>query len=992
MFKLNKIAGSIGMAIMSMQTCYAEAGFKPTLAVNNQNSAMQSLHQNIMLALNDAPIPKQDRISQSAAVDALLVKARYWKAHNRADLAATAWERILHSNHRQEEALAGLALYHAKLKNTVQAEEYLNKLKQVNPKQPVIGDVERILYPNRTPTVAAPVVPENLAREKIKLANQLFEHGNYVEAEAAYREILTIVPKFPEGLFGVAIASLKLRKFDNALSFFDQYESVKKDTTILPQLRSEALTGKGAIAEAAGDIPSAIQYYAQANSLYSKYPWVTLSLARLQRKQGDAATAHKTIETMTASAQDRDTNFMAALFYAEENQWALTLPLLDHIPEKERSGAMRELRSRAIVYVKSDLAKKLYAEEKNQEAIEALSSVEDDAGGKPELIAVVTETWVKIKQNDHAIAFLERNKPLTPGAQLQYGWLLLQANQDVKLNELFAEIDSHPDVFSSEQLSEWDEIRIVLAVRQADALDRQERASEGLSLLAPLLAKYPQNVNLLLAQGRLQATARDLPAALKVIDSVLVIEPGNHEAVRQGTMYAIQMRDYPKADQYLAGSRLDDAQRVDLYVDAGHTAESQQNLTQAEVYFEVARELGAHVKVVDISESPDRQLAGSQIEHDGYFETGYSMRYKSGLNGLSYLYESEVPLTWHVPLEDKQSSFVFKATNVNLNAGDAALWLDLFGTNLPVPAVLPSYPVSANGMAFSAGYQSRTVSADIGVSPQGFAFNHVVGGLRVNQDIDGSNYALEVSRRSLAESVLSYAGAVDNITGVAWGGVTKMGGQASIYSPISGPWAAYASMGLYSYEGANVLNNTSNHFSASLIYELVHTDTFKASISGRLSRTGFDNNQNYFYWGHGGYYSPQRELSFSLPLHLTGKTETLNYEINISPGIAEVVETPSWIYPTDPLRQAAMLPPTGVTLGNIVGAKGTWRTDWTVEYAVAKQLVLGNRFHYDEAPAYKQLGAMLYLRYDFEQGHRTSFPPSPTRPYYLSSQSGAGLN
>lgn len=1037
MFKMKKLVCLLGgCSVIAM----------PALGADVDGAAAQNPSYD-QLAAAETSVKMPRSASSASLIEALLDKARYWKAHNRMDLAASTWERVLRSDPKQPEALAGLGLYQASIGRSDLANEYLARLKQVNSKHPAIYELERALAsapaapaataPAPTAEAAVPVDPAAAARAKQRsqyfasmnqgeqarkqgrlddagkyfraaagsmpempeaptaLADLMFEQGDQAGAEAAYRKIMAKHPGYSDATLGLARIMVQQKKYSDALALMAKLDSSTQTADRSAGLRAEAYLRMGEIAEGAGNSSAALDYYGKARSLRSSDPWVTLSFARSLRQQGQAAAANKEIERMTASAHDRDANYAGALFYAEENQWVHALALLDQIDAQDRNANINELRSRAVVYVRSDLAKRLYDDGSVSDAVEMMSSAENDAAGKPELVSKAAATWSYIGQPERAIALLERSQPLTAGLQVQYAGALLQTNQDAKLEQLLNEIDSKGGAAASN--AELDRIRIAHVVRKVDALRQAGKVTEGAEMLMPQLAKYPQNDDLQLAKARLQGAAGELPEAFKTIDAVLARTPGNHEAIRQGAEYAIRQNDYELADKYLSGSSSADTDRAELYVEAAHQAEARQNNEQAAKYYKVANDMGARVRMVDISASPDRQLAGSEAKHNAYVEGGYAMRYKTGLGGMAYMYEKEVPVSWHVPLEEGRSSLVFKAADVKLDAsGVAAAQLDLFGTNNPVPGPIPGgaavYPIKASGVALSAGYQSDSISADIGVSPMGFQFNDVVGGLRWNKDVAGSNVAVEVTRRSVTESVLSYAGAVDNNTGLAWGGVAKTGGQVSVYYPFRGAWAGYASAGLYDYSGKNVANNSSNHLNATLIYEVARTDNYEATISARVASVSFNNNQNWFFWGHGGYYSPQRDVSLSLPVHVAGKTQKLNYEVNVSGSVSNVNEAAALTYPTDPVRQAA-LGAAGLRPATTNGGKGSWNLNWTVEYEFAPKLVLGNRSHYDESPTYQQVGTMFYLRYDFDKkGGTTKFPPNPIRPYYVTTQGGAGLN
>lgn len=1009
----------------------------PALAVDMEGAATPNAsYDHLASAETAVKLPRS--ASSSGLIEALLDKARYWKARNRMDLAASTWERVLRSDPKQLEALAGLGLYQASVGRADLANNYLIRLKEADPKYPAIDELERALAPASSSTqVAEEVDPAaaakanqrsqyfaslnqgDLARKQRRmeeaaahfraaaatmpdmpeapsaLADLMFEQGDLSGAEAAYRKVITRHSGYPDATLGLARILIRQKKYSDALSLMEKLDSGTQNVGRSAGLRAEAYLRMGEIAEGAGDKPAALDYYGKAKSLRSNDPWVVLSFARLLRQQGQPEAASREIERITASAHDRDTNYAGALFYAEENQWVRALALLDQIDAQDRNTNINGLRSRAVVYVRSDLARRLYDDGSVSDAIEMMSSAENDAAGKPELVSRAASTWSYIGQPERAIALMERSQPLTAGLQLQYAGALLQANQDAKLEQLLNEIDSKGGEAAGNP--ELDRIRIALAVRKVDTLRQEGKMTEAADMLRPLLAKFPQDEYLLLAKARLLGAAGELPEAFKTVDGVLARTPGNHEAIRQGTEYAIRQNDFTLADNYLSGSSSADADRATLYVEAAHQAEARQNSEQAAKYYKQAEELGAR-RGIDLAASPERLLSMRGVKHEPYFEAGYAARYKSGLLGLSYLYERERPMALHVPLEGQEASLVFKATHVTLDAGDAGMWTDIFGRNFPNPGPL-NYPVTASGMALSAGYQSASLSADIGVSPIGFEFNRVVGGVRWNADMAKSNVALEFSRRSVTDSVLSYAGAVDNVTGAAWGGVTKTGGQASIYHPFGGSWAGYASVGLYSYDGTNVASNTSNHANASLIYQIERSDEREMSVAVRLSHTRYSRNLGWFFWGHGGYYSPQKETGVYVPFHVAGNGNNFSYEFNLEGGTASVVEDAAPAFPIlDPVLQAQIA--AAVLLGepvirpaNARNAKGSWRTDWTVEYEFAPKFTLGHRFRYEESLQYQQLGAMLYLRYDFDRKEgRKKFPPNPIRPYYVTSQGGAGLN
>lgn len=927
----------------------------------------------------DARLAKRGNVP--SAIAALLEKANYWKSRNRKDLAVSAWKRVLLSMPAHQEALSELALYYAETGQMNIARDYLKLLAQVNPAHPVVDRVERMF----SYTINQP------AWQQLAQADQAFKRGDLAIAEAGYNTALTLFHDFPEAWLGLANVMMKQNKYAEATDYLDRYEAKKRQTPATARMRSEIFMKKGAAAEASRDYNEALAYYSKAKGALPNDPWATLALARMLRKQGKPDAGNRDIVQLTASSRDADTRYAGALYYSEVNQWNQVRQLLDQVAPSERTEAMRAMLARADVFVKASGAQKLYADHSEQAAIDALAAASKEAEGKADLASIVANAWMNIGKPARAVELLETVKSMTPGLQLQYAAALLQAKQDKKLSQLLEEIDRRIAAANYDREA-LENIRSAHSLRKADTLREAGKYEEGIATIKPLLEKQPQNVDLLLADARLLGASGAYPEALMEVDKALLVEPGNHEAIREGASYAIRMKDYPLAERYLSGIRKDDQDWAALYVEAGHLAEANDNPEKAASYFALGGQVVENEVKINTSISPNRQSSNNTERFIPYLEVAYAMRNKNGMGGLSHLYETEVPMAYHLPMDGGSSSLVFKATAVKLDAGDAAQNLDLFGTNPPAAPLPVPYPVSASGTAFSVGYQSSVLAGDIGVSPLGFKFNNVVGGVRWNKDIAGANIALEATRRSVTDSVLSYAGAIDNVTRMAWGGVTKSGAKAAIYYPFGESWSGYASVSYYGYSGSNVANNASSHINLSLIYLLGRTDDFEASLSARLTRSGFNNNQNYFTWGNGGYYSPQRDTGITVPLHLTGMRGNLIYELNLSLGFSNVLQDAALVYPTNPVLQAG-LGAAGIQPASVNYGKRSMGVDWTISYEFAPQMTVGNHFHYDESTTYQQMGIMLFVRYDFDKRPDNSrVPPYPVKPYYLLSQGGAGLN
>src|SRR5262245_37664248 len=77
-------------------------------------------------------------------VDLLLGKARSLEARGRMDLAVQNWQQVLLVNPDQTEALAGLARDAKQRSDEPALQQYLTRLRAINPQDPALSTIERM--------------------------------------------------------------------------------------------------------------------------------------------------------------------------------------------------------------------------------------------------------------------------------------------------------------------------------------------------------------------------------------------------------------------------------------------------------------------------------------------------------------------------------------------------------------------------------------------------------------------------------------------------------------------------------------------------------------------------------------------------------------------------------------------------------------------------------------------------------------------------------
>ena len=371
----------------------------------------------------------------------------------------------------------------------------------------------------------------------------------------------------------------------------------------------------------------------------------------------------------------------------------------------------------------------------------------------------------------------------------------------------------------------------------------------------------------------------------------------------------------------------------------------------------------------------DKQIASVQQDLAPKLTVGPSFRSRTGTSGLDQLSEASLP-TDLVVHPFGRGLMTFTATPTFLSAGDVpgdTKSQQSFGTGAlggrPVP---PSQ--HAEGVGLSLAYQLGWLKADVGVSPIGFQQQNILGGVELSPEIaDGVRLRVLGERRSVTDSVLSYAGTQDPATGTHWGGVTRTRGHAQIEFSTQGA-NFYAGGGYAMLNGLNVESNREYEFGAGGSYPVWHGKTDELRIGLDLVYFAYDKNLRFFTLGQGGYFSPQSYFATVLPVHYTSKSDDLTWSVGASLGYQTYNEHASPVFPNDPGLQSALLAEAATTPGLLTSypsrsASGlVGGADAAVEYRINDVFRLGGRASYQHAGDWSEATGTLFARYIFSGG------------------------
>ncbi|GAB3104904.1 cellulose biosynthesis protein BcsC [Cupriavidus yeoncheonensis] len=894
-----------------------------------------------------------------------------------------------------------------------------------------------------------PAQGEALAREALALqpgnanargvlADALIAQNKLPEAEALLRETLA----GPEPDIGTLRTLVKLlndsqRSDEVGPLITSTAGRLKGSPAELRTLRADLLSLQGEQLLAQRKQSPALARLEESIRLAPDDPWTRFTLARAYRDLALPALGRRVMEDGMAASPTGEMRYATALYLNSVDDIEGASTVLAGVPEAERSDSMRRLAGNLRAQRLLREARQLVAAGHEQEAEEKLRAAAEAARDDPQMLASVGREWIAIGQPDTGLKLVRDwldAHPQDPAidVRIRYGELLASAERDDDLRAWIAEARALPGV-TPEQRADFDDQLLRLALRDTDRRIAEGDLKGAQRTLYAVPAEQQKDRRWLLELADLREAQGDYDGAAQAAREVLKTRPQDADArltvarmlERQGKEdQALEdvravLADTPADDidtrlaiarRFTAMRREDEAlavvaplrerypERSDVTLQAGRIAQSRGDFNGAAGLYREAR-----VQEQRENEAPgtdgtaaERALRALDMRREGQVASAVLFSNKTGDPGISRLNAVEVPLYVRIPSGYTGHAF-FHADTVLLNAGT------LRADSLPdsrdfgkIRALgnngLGQIGQSDRGVALAAGYEFNGAynswRADIGTTPLGFTLQTVVGGFRYRAEMGPASATVDLSRRAVTSSLVSYAGAtdprhVDAQTGAvtpseSWGNVVRNGIHAR-YARDVGRFGLFADLGYGVYTGTNVLTN--QEFTVRTGFDVpVFVRRDQRITSGLvLNYWRYSENERFYTFGHGGYYSPQRYLSFLIPLDWTGRRGLLSWRLRGSVGMSSTYEKNMDIYPTRPDLQAMV---GGAQYQGGSGGGFSYTAGGIVEYRFAPQWVAGAGFDIDRSRDYAPNRAFAYVRYFFErQQGLVPYPPTPVRPY-----------
>lgn len=945
--------------------------------------------------------------------------------------SARRFEAAIAANPRDADALGGLGIVRLRENRAAEARQLLERAVAADPSRAQqwqsaldgasygleLAEARAAL--RRNDLEGADTIARSAARRQVEdrtdvevlLGQIALRRGEAPAAEQRFRTALARRPNFPPARDGLAQAL----RAQGRLAELPPAQRV-------PRIAGGDAESSGASARAradasaTGDPVVAEALLRQALTRQPNDPWLRLDLARALRRQGRAAEGRAVMEEQVARDPRADSLFAAALFADEDGRPVDAESYLGRIAPAARSADMSRLQARLRTQRDVTRAATMLRTNRAEARTQLLTiAARPDPSGSTAaaVIRAFGEADDRYGAAEAARVGEAANRAGGAGLRIALAGALLGAGLEAEAMALADQAEA--GTLTADQRRDVASLRAGIAVRASDRLNQEGQQAQAFERLRPALEHDPDNLDANLALARLYEGARRPEDALRVAEAVLARSPRNFDARQGAVSAAIALRQRSRAEQLLAEARdlFPGDSRVSLM--EGRIAQAFGENDRARRALETAAvqrraELGqvagqpggvttttpsglpnpflrpgatAPLPVVAgsspavpadrVSREIAQELASLQQTTAGRATLQAGYRSRSGSTGLDRLQEvsgmaeAEVTppgiggrLTATVTAVAIESGRLGADTNSQIRYGSSGA--------IPLGVVQQSPRGSASGVMLGATYRRGDwLRADIGSSPLGFPMTNILGGVEVAPRIGRATLRVLGERRSVTDSLLSWAGMRDNVQGQRWGNVVRTGGHAQLEWPL-GPGYIYAGGGYSTFDGDHVPGNNRIEAGAGFSYPVWQQADSNISVGTDLVYFTYDRNLRFFTYGHGGYYSPQSYSAVNVPLDYRGRSGDLSYRLGGTVGWAVWREDSAPLYPNDPTLQGiaasnptvtalypgAMYP--GQSRSNFVGGL---RGD--LDYQLTPSLNLNAGFRYDKSANWDETRAWLRL-------------------------------
>ncbi len=408
------------------------------------------------------------------------------------------------------------------------------------------------------------------------------------------------------------------------------------------------------------------------------------------------------------------------------------------------------------------------------------------------------------------------------------------------------------------------------------------------------------------------------------------------------------------------------------------------------------------------------QLRAIESGYSGWLGGSSLLNYRSGDPGFGQLAAIEAPFEASAPL-GYHARIVVVARPVFLDSGQATgnatiavqepsisgsclvTIQEPIGTYIGAPSSAPcgppatlSPPAQQNAVVLGGELQLITPHLGLagGYTPYNFLVSNFTG--RFQWRPGNGPFTLSAVRDSVKDSQLSYAGLRDpagnklGTLGQIWGGVVYNQGEIQFAHGDAQSGYYFAAGGQY-LTGYTVRDNTRIDGNGGAYWRAYTSPEYgNFSVGANFFAMHYDNNQNAFTHGMGGYFSPQGYFLANVPFtwdghYLTGAS-SWHYNIMGALGVQAYQEnsTPLWPLAQDkPLETSQNNP----MLPNLTSVSANYDLRSQVAYQIGPHWFAGGYLSANNTRSYNAVTVGFFVRFMFREQPSTATAPTGLFPW-----------
>lgn len=647
-----------------------------------------------------------------------------------------------------------------------------------------------------------------------------------------------------------------------------------------------------------------------------------------------------------------------ALYLNKTGRETQALNTLNTIPLAQRNESIKALESRLRFGQTLTYAESLRANGQEQQAIDYLFA-HIPPEQKIQTYLLIAQWAQERHQPDQALSYYHTALNLEPNnetALLGATEMALEQGQKRQAQYYLAKIEALPPTqFNSRSLR-----RLANAEKE---IGNTEKAQHYFAYLARQIESEPENADSLILRdlGRFQRDSQHPQQAHQYYQQAMIKEGITNALPKNNNEYTKLMRNNEQ-DDWLTRSLRSDTEA--LY-------------RQQEWRF--------------------------TLEHD-YWGS-------SGNEGYSKLRAHTTMLQLEHPLYDGR--FFWRTDFVDLNSGKLGTspYDAKFGTCYRTGCF--ALEQKAFGVSPAIGWENERWQWDIGTTPLGFDVTDWVGKIAYRYDFYNIGWTFDIHRRPVNSSLLAFGGQRDMLTNQIWGGVRKTGIRLSASYDQGGIDGYWGEISVDKLTGKNVEDNNSIKGMGGYYYKIINDNNRRVSVGLNTMLWHYDKNLSDYTLGQGGYYSPQKYLSFGLPINYRQRTESWSWELSgsISWSYSQTKDRRryplSQLVSSDKFDDLTQRYPDYPDYLNDKDKQERYHELWDIyqsevdakdkggssngfgytaraliEHRITPHWFIGAAIDIQQAKNYTPSHALMYLRYSFEGWNGDlDLPPNPLIPY-----------